>query len=444
MPQAIDAQFLPITLPEVKKYLPTETGEPPLGNAKKWAWDTEKKEVVDNTLIDNVTIHPLELNTMPGWAGSSWYFLRYLDPTNNHCLASPEKISYWGNVDLYMGGAEHATGHLLYARFWCKFLNDLGVVPFDEPFKKMINQGMILGRSSFVYRVVGQQTFVSAGMKDGYETTAIHVDISLVNNDELDLEGFKAWRSEYKDATFILEPSGVYLCGYEVEKMSKSKYNVQTPDELVDRFGADTLRMYEMFLGPVEQSKPWDTKGITGVHGFLKKYWRLFHPNGQFEVSDAAPSPAALKTLHKTIKKLSDDLERYSFNTGVSSFMICVNELSEQKCNNRHILEQLTILMAPYAPHICEEIWSKLRPDAASIFDASYPVFDESYLQESSFDYPVSFNGKMRFKATLDLSLTPAEVQAFILDKPETQKWLEGKIPKKVIVVHGKIVNIVL
>jgi leucyl-tRNA synthetase len=381
---------------------------------------------------------------MPGWAGSSWYFLRYLDPTNDQCLASPEKISYWGNVDLYMGGAEHATGHLLYARFWCKFLRDIGVVPFDEPFKKMINQGMILGRSSFVYRVVGQQTFVSAGMKDGYETTAIHVDISLVNNDELDLEGFKAWRSEYKDATFLLEPSGVYLCGHEVEKMSKSKYNVQTPDELVDRFGADTLRMYEMFLGPVEQSKPWDTKGITGVHGFLKKYWRLFHLNGSFEVNETTPTKDHFKILHKTIRKIREDLDRFSFNTGVSNFMICVNELTEVKGNYREILEQLTILLTPYAPHITEEIWEKLGHEPGSLYEATYPEFNPDYLIESEYEYPVSFNGKMRFKVTLPMALTIEEIQAAILSQPETVKWLEGKAPKKFIVVPGKIVNVVI
>jgi leucyl-tRNA synthetase len=429
IPYLIPENQLPLDLPEVDKYLPTEDGDPPLGRATHWKFDE---------------VYEYEKSTMPGWAGSSWYFLRYLDPTNNHCLASPEKISYWGNVDLYMGGAEHATGHLLYARFWCKFLNDLGVVPFDEPFKKMINQGMILGRSSFVYRVVGQQTFVSAGMKDGYETTAIHVDISLVNNDELDLEGFKAWRSEYKDATFILEPSGVYLCGHEVEKMSKSKYNVQTPDELVDRFGADTLRMYEMFLGPVEQSKPWDTKGITGVHGFLKKYWRLFHLNGSFEVNETAPTKDHFKILHKTIRKIREDLDRFSFNTGVSNFMICVNELTEARGNYREILEQLTILLAPYAPHITEELWEKLGHEPGSLYEASYPEFNPDYLIESDYEYPVSFNGKMRFKVTLPMALTIEEIQAAILSQPETVKWLEGKAPKKFIVVPGKIVNVVI
>ena len=429
IPYLIPADQLPLDLPEVDKYLPTEDGDPPLGRATHWKFEE---------------IYEYEKSTMPGWAGSSWYFLRYLDPTNDQCIASPEKISYWGNVDLYMGGAEHATGHLLYARFWCKFLHDLGIVPFDEPFKKMINQGMILGRSSFVYRVVGEQTFVSAGLKDSYETTPIHVDISLVNNDELDIEGFKAWRSEYKDASFILEPSGVYFCGHEVEKMSKSKYNVQTPDELVDRFGADTLRMYEMFLGPVEQSKPWDTKGITGVHGFLKKYWRLFHLDGTFEVNETTPTKEHFKTLHKTIRKIREDLDRFSFNTGVSNFMICVNELTESKCNSRQILEPLTVLLAPYAPHITEELWEKLGHEPGSLYEAPYPEFNPDYLIESDYEYPVSFNGKMRFKVSLPLSLSIEEIQATILSQAETIKWLEGKAPKKVIIVPGKIVNVVI
>lgn len=429
IPYLIPADQLPLDLPEVDKYLPTEAGDPPLGRATHWKFEE---------------VYEFEKSTMPGWAGSSWYFLRYLDPTNDQCLASPEKISYWGNVDLYMGGAEHATGHLLYARFWCKFLHDLGIVPFDEPFKKMINQGMILGRSSFVYRVVGEQTFVSAGLKDNYETTPIHVDISLVNNDELDVEGFKAWRSEYKDASFILEPSGVYLCGHEVEKMSKSKYNVQTPDELVDRFGADTLRMYEMFLGPVEQSKPWDTKGITGVHGFLKKYWRLFHVDGNFGVNDSTPTKEHFKILHKTIRKIREDLDRFSFNTGVSNFMICVNELTDTKGNYREILEPLTILLAPYAPHITEELWEKLGHEPGSLYEAAYPEFNPDYLIESDYEYPVSFNGKMRFKVKLSMALTIDEIQAAILSQPETVKWLEGKTPNKFIIVPGKIVNVVI
>jgi leucyl-tRNA synthetase len=388
----------------------------------------------------------MEYNTMPGWAGSSWYFLRYMDPHNQETFADPEKLAYWNQVDLYIGGSEHATGHLLYARFWTKVLYDLGFLQFDEPFAKLINQGMILGKSAIAYMGPDQKMYsldMLPADKDGFREVRILID--LLNDDEsIQLDALKAWQPQYAQQEFVCNADGKVLVKREVDKMSKRWYNVVTPDDLCEKYGADTLRMYEMFLGPLEQSKPWDTKGITGVHGFLKKYWRLFHQNGHFEVSDAQPDPAALKTLHKTIKKLTDDLERFSFNTGVSSFMICVNELTEQKCNNRHILEQLTILMAPYAPHICEEIWAQLQPLSSSIFTATYPVFDPSYLTESTFDYPVSFNGKMRYKATLELSLTSDEVKDLILAKPETQKWLEGKTPKKVIVVHGKIVNIVL
>ncbi len=429
IPYVIPTETLPLNLPEVDKYLPTEDGDPPLGRAVHWKFED---------------FYEYEKSTMPGWAGSSWYYLRYLDPTNENMLAAPDKIAYWGNVDLYMGGAEHATGHLLYARFWCKFLKDIGIVPFDEPFKKMINQGMILGRSSFVYRVVGESTFVSAGLKESYQTTPIHVDISLVSNDRLNIEGFKAWRTEFENATFILEPTGEYLCGYEVEKMSKSKYNVQTPDELVERFGADTLRMYEMFLGPVEQSKPWDTKGITGVHGFLKKFWRLFHPSGTFEVNDATPSPEHYKILHKTIRKIREDLDRFSFNTGVSNFMICVNELTEAKGNYREILEPLTVLLAPYAPHITEELWALLGHEPGSLYNAPYPTVNPVYLVESQHEYPVSINGRMRFKITLSLSLTKEEIETVVMSEPQTIKWLEGKDPKKIIIVPGKIVNLVI
>ncbi len=428
-PYMIPVEMLPLNLPEVDKYLPTEDGDPPLGRAANWKFQD---------------LFEYEKSTMPGWAGSSWYYLRYLDPSNENMLAAPDKIAYWGSVDLYMGGAEHATGHLLYARFWCKFLSDLGIIPFEEPFKKLINQGMILGRSSFVYRVEGEQTFVSAGLKDAYRTTPIHVDISLVTNDRLNIDGFKSWRSEFKNAKFILEPSGEYLCGYEVEKMSKSKYNVQTPDELVERFGADTLRMYEMFLGPVEQSKPWDTKGITGVQGFLKKYWRLFHLNGKFELNEAKPSKEHYKILHKTIRKIREDLDRFSFNTGVSNFMICVNELTESKGNYREILEPLTVLLAPFAPHITEELWEKLGNKPGSLFNASYPTFNPDYLVESDYEYPVSFNGRMRFKISLPLSLNTEEIQANVLSQAETIKWLEGKSPKKIIIVPGKIVNLVI
>jgi len=431
LPYLVDDQHLPIELPEVDKYLPTEDGEPPLARAEKSAWNYTEGD-------------RMEFNTMPGWAGSSWYFLRYMDPKNENEFVSKEKVDYWKNVDLYIGGSEHATGHLLYARFWTKFLFDQGYIPFEEPFQKMINQGMILGRSSFVYRVQGENKLVSNGLKSNYETTPIHVDILIVDNDKLDIEAFKKWRPEFANAEFICEENGDYICGSEVEKMSKSKYNVQTPDELVEKFGADTLRMYEMFLGPLEQSKPWDTKGITGVHGFLKKYWRLFHLNGNFEVKDAEPTKDALKTLHKTIKKLRDDLDRFSFNTGVSSFMICVNELTDQKCNNRSILEQLTILMAPYAPHVTEEIWSKLGYEAGTLIDATYPEFNEAHLVESAYNYPVSFNGKMRFVLNLSLDLSIEQIQEQVMANPDTIKWLEGKTPKKFIIVPGKIINMVL
>lgn len=431
LPYLVDDHHLPIELPEVDKYLPTEDGEPPLARAEKSAWNYAEGD-------------RMEFNTMPGWAGSSWYFLRYMDPKNENEFVSKEKVNYWKNVDLYIGGSEHATGHLLYARFWTKFLFDQGYIPFEEPFQKMINQGMILGRSSFVYRVQGENKLVSNGLKSNYETNPIHVDISIVDNDKLDIEAFKNWRPEFANSEFICEENGDYICGSEVEKMSKSKYNVQTPDELVEKFGADTLRMYEMFLGPLEQSKPWDIKGITGVHGFLKKYWRLFHLNENFEVSVAEPSKDALKTLHKTIKKLRDDLDRFSFNTGVSSFMICVNELTDQKCNNRHILEQLTILMAPYAPHVTEEIWSKLGYEAGTLIDATYPAFNEAHLVESAYNYPVSFNGKMRFVLNLSLDLSIEQIQEQVMANPDTIKWLEGKTPKKYIIVPGKIINMVL
>jgi leucyl-tRNA synthetase len=433
LPQLVDDALLPVTLPDVDAYLPTEDGEPPLARAAKAAWSCQLGE-------------RMEYNTMPGWAGSSWYFLRYMDPHNQETFADPEKLAYWNQVDLYIGGSEHATGHLLYARFWTKVLYDLGFLQFDEPFAKLINQGMILGKSAIAYMGPDQKMYsldMLPADKEGFREVRILID--LLNDDEsIQLDALKAWQPQYAQQEFVCNADGKVLVKREVDKMSKRWYNVVTPDDLCEKYGADTLRMYEMFLGPLEQSKPWDTKGITGVHGFLKKYWRLFHQNSHFEVTDAQPDPAALKTLHKTIKKLTDDLERFSFNTGVSSFMICVNELTEQKCNNRHILEQLTILMAPYAPHICEEIWAQLQPLSSSIFTATYPVFDPSYLTESTFDYPVSFNGKMRYKATLELSLTSEEVKDLILAKPETQKWLEGKTPKKVIVVHGKIVNIVL
>jgi leucyl-tRNA synthetase len=433
LPQLVNDDQLPIRLPEVDKYLPTEAGEPPLARATKEAW----KEQFQGDRMD--------YNTMPGWAGSSWYFLRYMDPKNEAEFVSKEKAHYWKQVDLYIGGSEHATGHLLYARFWTKFLFDQGYISFDEPFAKMINQGMILGRSSFVYRIKDTNQFVTNSKKDQYEVAAIHVDISLVDNDKLDIEGFKAWRSEFAKAEFICEEDGSYSCGSEVEKMSKSKYNVQTPDELVEKFGADTLRMYEMFLGPLEQSKPWDTKGINGVHNFLRKLWRLFHDvDGNVAISSENSSKESLKTLHRTIKKMTDDLDRFSFNTGVSNFMICVNELTEQKCNNKAILQDVIIMLSPYAPHICEELWVKLGNEAGAINFATFPKFDESHLVEANHAYPVSFNGKMRLKIELPTALNAQEVEAAVLANADAQKWLEGKTPKKVIVVLGKIVNIVL
>jgi leucyl-tRNA synthetase len=434
LPKLVNDDQLPIRLPEVDKYLPTEEGEPPLARATKEAW----KEQFQGDRMD--------YNTMPGWAGSSWYFLRYMDPKNEAEFVSKEKADYWKQVDLYIGGSEHATGHLLYARFWTKFLFDQGYISFDEPFAKMINQGMILGRSSFVYRVKDSNKFVSNSLKDNYEVSALHADISLVDNDKLDIEGFKTWRSEFANAEFICEEDGSYICGNEVEKMSKSKYNVQTPDELVEKFGADTLRMYEMFLGPLEQSKPWDTKGINGVHNFLRKLWRLFNidENGQAHLSIEPAGKDSLKTLHRTIKKMTDDLDRFSFNTGVSNFMICVNELTDQKCSNKQLLEELLIMLSPYAPHICEELWVKLGNEAGTINFASFPKFDESHLVEANHAYPVSFNGKMRLKIELPTAFGPKEVEEAVLANADAQKWLEGKAPKKVIVVPGKIVNIVV
>jgi leucyl-tRNA synthetase len=434
IPHLIDDTNLPITLPDVDKYLPTEDGEPPLARAKKDAWEYAQGD-------------RMEYNTMPGWAGSSWYFLRYMDPKNDNEFVSKDKVEYWKNVDLYIGGSEHATGHLLYARFWTKFLYDLDLIPFDEPFQKMINQGMILGRSNFVYRIKDTNTFVTASQKDQFDVVPLHIDIKYVNNDILDIES--ASKDPISDfllgAEFIFEEDGTYQCGYEVEKMSKSKYNVQTPDELVDTFGADTLRMYEMFLGPLEQSKPWDTKGINGVNNFLRKLWRLFHDQeNNVVLTDEDPNSKALKSLHKTIKKVGDDLERFSFNTGVSNFMICVNELSDQKCNNKTILQQLTILLSPYAPHICEELWVKLGNQPGTISFAKFPVFNEAFMVEANHTYPVSFNGKMRFKIELPTAMSKEDVEKEVLAHETAVKWLEGKPPKKVIVVPGKIVNVVV
>ncbi len=444
IPTMIEDEFLPIALPEVDKYLPTEDGEPPLGNAKTWSWCKNKNILKDNEKQNGSCTWPMELNTMPGWAGSSWYFLRYMDPKNENEFVAKEKVEYWQNVDLYIGGAEHATGHLLYARFWTKFLNDLGYIPFDEPFQKMINQGMILGTSKFVYRIKDTNKYVSFSKRKDYQTTRIHTDVNFVDGDILDVEAFKNWRSEFNDAEFILEDDGTYICGTEVEKMSKSKFNVQTPDDLVDKYGADTLRMYEMFLGPLEQAKPWDTKGINGVHNFLRKLWRLMHDaDNNVVVTEGEADKKALKTLHKTIKKLEDDLERFSFNTGVSAFMIAVNELTELKCNNKSILKDLVVLLSPYAPHMAEELWVKLGNEAGSISYAQFPKFNPDYLVEDTVKYPVSFNGKMRFIAELPNGLSKDEVEKQVMEMEDTAKYLEGATPKKVIVVPGKIVNIV-
>ncbi|WP_298246727.1 leucine--tRNA ligase [uncultured Christiangramia sp.] len=443
LPKMIDLEHLPLRLPEVEKYLPTETGEPPLGNATNWAWDTEKNEVVSNDKINNSTVFQLELNTMPGWAGSSWYLFRYMDAGNPDTFVSEEAQQYWENVDLYIGGSEHATGHLLYSRFWTKFLSDRGRLTVEEPFKKLINQGMILGTSAFVYRLEGENVFISSTQIKGNNVQPIHVDVSLVNSsDELDVEGFKKWRPEFADAKFVLE-DGRYIVGREVEKMSKSKYNVVNPDEICERYGADTLRMYEMFLGPLEQAKPWNTAGITGVHNFLKKFWKLFHNEEQFVITNDKASADSLKTLHKTIKKVTEDIEDFSFNTSVSTFMICVNELTAQNCNQREVLEPLTVLIAPYAPHIAEELWEKLG-NAESITTAEYPEYEEKFLVESTKNYPVSFNGKMRFTMELPMDMSREEIEKNVLNDDRTKNQLDGSTPKKVIVVPGKIVNIVM
>ncbi len=442
MPQMIATEHLPITLPEVEKYLPTETGEPPLGNATTWAWDTKTNTVVANTLIDNETIFPLELNTMPGWAGSSWYFNRYMDPTNTEAFASKEALDYWQDVDLYIGGSEHATGHLLYSRFWQKFLFDKGVVPTDEYAKKLINQGMILGTSAIIYRVSGTNTYVSLGLKDAHNVEEIRVDVSMVNaSNEIDVDKLKAWQPQYSDAEFILE-DGKYIVGREVEKMSKRWFNVVNPDDIVADYGADSLRLYEMFLGPLEQYKPWNTAGITGVHNFLKKLWKLYVGDTGLKVDETAPTKDHLKTLHKTIKKVQADIENFSFNTSVSTFMIAVNELTQQKCSSKAVLEPLLILISPYAPHIAEELWGQLG-HSTSISTVAFPEFDESHLVESSKNYPISFNGKMRFTMELGLDLNKDEIEKAVLAHEKTQEQLGGRTPKKVIVVPGKIVNIV-
>ena len=443
LPQMIDQSHLPITLPEVEKYLPTKEGEPPLGRAEVWAWDTQKNTVVSNTTIDHKTIFPLELNTMPGWAGSSWYFNRYMDAHNSDEFASKEALDYWQEVDLYIGGSEHATGHLLYARFWQKFLFDLGHLPVDEFAKKLINQGMILGTSAFVARIEGSNTFVSNDKINNQNVQYIHVDVSFVNaSDELDVEAFKSWRKEFSEAEFICSEDGNFKVKREIEKMSKSKYNVVNPDEICSTYGADALRLYEMFLGPLEQYKPWNTAGITGVSSFLKKLWKLYVGDSGVKVTDKEASKDALKTLHKTIKKVTEDIEQFSFNTSVSNFMIAVNELSVQKCTSRAVLEPLLILISPYAPHIAEELWSKLG-HKDSISTASFPTFDPKHLIESIKNYPISFNGKMRFTLELSLDLSKDEIEKTVLAHEKTIAQLEGRVPKKVIVVPGKIVNIV-
>ena len=457
LPQMIGEEHLPIHLPEVEKYLPTEEGNPPLGNATTWAWDTENHKVVSNELIDNQIVFPLELNTMPGWAGSSWYWLEYMmEKDARGTFPTKAVVDYWQNVDLYVGGSEHATGHLLYSRFWNKFLKDRGFAPTEEPFKKLINQGMILGMSAFAYRLEGTNTFVSKNQIKGQSVQPIHVDVSLLKDtsDELDIEKFKAWRKEFANAEFILENGTLYtpslgggqgedfLCAREVEKMSKSKYNVVNPDDICEQYGADTLRLYEMFLGPLEQAKPWNTAGISGVYNFLRKLWRLYFNDNGWQVTDEAPTPEMLKALHKTIKKVNEDIENFSFNTSVSQFMICVNELSSLKCHHRDVLAPLSVLVAPFAPHIAEELWKRLG-NTESVTYAPYPVHEDKYLQEDSKEYPVSFNGKVRFKRAFSTTMTPAEIEQAILADPQTAEQLQGNTPKKVIVVPNRIINIV-
>ena len=498
LPQMIGEEHLPILLPEVEKYLPTEEGNPPLGNATAWAWDTANHKGVSNELIDNQTVFPLELNTMPGWAGSSWYWLEYMmEKDARGTFPTKAIVDYWQNVDLYVGGSEHATGHLLYSRFWNKFLKDRGFAPTEEPFKKLINQGMILGMSAFAYRVLWEvkdeqgnevnlvevkelssnnfpPIFVSKKFKDDKLAIVllekifpkypqcvefmkklsgkiintiiqpIHVDVSLLKDtsDELDIEKFKVWRKEFANAEFILEEDGKYITGREVEKMSKSKYNVVNPDDICEQYGADTLRLYEMFLGPLEQAKPWNTAGISGVYNFLRKLWRLYFNDNGWQVTDEAPTPEMLKALHKTIKKVNEDIENFSFNTSVSQFMICVNELSSLKCHHRDVLAPLAVLVAPFAPHIAEELWKRLG-NAESVTYAPYPVHEDKYLQEDSKEYPVSFNGKVRFKRAYATSMTPAEIEQAILADPQTAEQLQGNTPKKVIVVPNRIINIV-
>ena len=443
MPYTLPVSALPLELPEVEKYLPTEDGDPPLGNAKNFAWDKVNQKVVSTELVDNQNIFPLELSTMPGWAGSSWYFLRYMNPNNEAEFCDKNTSDYWGQVDLYIGGSEHATGHLLYSRFWTMFLKDRGFISHEEPFQKMINQGMILGISAFVYRVDGTNKYVSKALAKDYETQKIHIDISLLKgtSDELDLDKFKAWRPEFKDAEFILE-DGKYITEREVEKMSKSKYNVVNPDDICEEYGADCLRLYEMFLGPLEQSKPWNTQGLSGVYGFLKKFYNLYFDGDTFSVSEEEPTKEELKILHTLIKKVIYDIENFSFNTSVSQFMIAVNELQKLKCNKKAILEPLAVLISPYAPHVCEELWSLLG-NAESIDFAPFPALNEAYLVEDEIEYPVSFNGKMRFKLSLSAELSKEEIEEIVMKDEKVIQQLDGAKPKKIIVVPKKIINIV-
>lgn len=443
MPYTLPVSALPLELPEVEKYLPTEDGDPPLGNAKTFAWNEATQEIVDTDLIDHLTVFPLELSTMPGWAGSSWYFLRYMDPENDEVFTEKDLSDYWGQVDLYIGGSEHATGHLLYSRFWNMFLKDRGYINNDEPFKKLINQGMILGMSAFVYRIEGSNKFVSKNAAPEHQTQKIHVEVSLLKGttDELDIEKFKNWRPEFADAEFILE-DGKYICEREVEKMSKSKYNVVNPDDICEEYGADCLRLYEMFLGPLEQSKPWNTQGLSGVYGFLKKFYNLYFDGDSFNVSDEEPTKEEYKILHTLIKKVVSDIDNFSFNTSVSSFMIAVNEYQKLKTNKRKILEALAIVVSPYAPHICEDLWSCLGHSTSIEFE-NFPEFEEKYLVEDEFEYPVSFNGKMKFKLSLPADLSVAQIEENVLKDERVIKQLAGNTPKKIIVVQKKIVNIV-
>ena len=470
MPYMVPEECLPLELPEVSQYKPTETGEPPLGHATRWAWDTEKNAIVEKSLIDNKTVFPLELNTMPGFAGSSAYYLRYMDPHNAEALVSEEADQYWQQVDLYVGGTEHATGHLIYSRFWNKFLRDLGVSCKEEPFQKLVNQGMIQGRSNFVYRVInthpqplpkggesdngaaasplpsggsGGGLFVSYGLKDQYDVTPIHVDVNIVSNDVLDIEAFRKWRPEYANAEFLLE-DGKYVCGWAIEKMSKSMFNVVNPDMIVERYGADTLRLYEMFLGPVEQSKPWDTNGIDGCHRFLKKFWALYYGrDGQFLPDDSEPTAEQMKSLHKLIKKVSQDIEQFSYNTSIPAFMIAEKELSQLKCRSRQVLEPMVALIAPFAPHIAEELWHALG-HTETVCDAQWPQFDEKYLVESQVQLTISFNGKARFQMQFEKDASRETIQQLVLDDEKSAKYLDGKQVVKVIVVPGKIVNVVV